>query len=175
MVAAVRESLTMKDVRRLVYGLLPLWGEIQRHGPLAPQRHGSIVSGAFGSRPPVPSWCTDLTLAFARLNPDTRHLDDPDRTAWLVHAPFNDEQRVIWAYYVPSDALPDAGPDTRAADSTIFAHQREAELKHAIKNHDSARDSAVAKLLHLDSRRVRYLRQGAVWALASLVGWERDT
>ena len=170
MSALAREPLTMKDVRKMVYGRLPLWGEIQQHGPLAPPRDGNVISGAFTSRLPVPAWALDLSLAFSRLNPDT--ILRGYRFSLASRSRMNDHQRVIYAYYV---TCPDIGDlDTRSADKTLFAHQREAELQHAIKAHDSKRDAAVAKLLHIDSRRVRYLRQSAVWTMSTLVGWERD-
>ena len=169
MSALAREPLTMKDVRRLVYGRLPLWGEIQQHGPLGTRR-GEITGGAYSSRLPVPAWCLDLSLAFARLNPDTEPRGY--RFSLATRSRFNDLQRVIFSYYV---TCPDVGDlDTRSADATLFAHQREHELMHAIKAHDSKRDAAVARVLHMDSRRVRYLRQSAVWTMSTLVGWERD-
>ena len=171
MSALAREPLTARDVRRLVYGRLDLWGSIQKHGPLAAPK-GEITGGAFGSRLPVPTWCTDLTLAFAALNPDTAGLGRDGRTAWLLHAPFNDQQRVIWAYYV--ERPDDSAPDTRRADAMQWQHERERERSKAVKDHNSERDAAVARLLHLDSRAVRYLRQRAVWTMATHVGWERD-
>lgn len=171
MSALAREPLTSKDVRRLVYGRLDLWGSIQKHGPLAIPR-GERNSGSFGSRLTVPDWCTDLTIAFAALNPDTHGLAARGDTAWLVHAPFNDLQRAIWAYHV--ERPEDESPDMRRANVAQWDHERERERGKAIKDHSSERDAAVARLLHMDSRRVRYLRQSAVWTMSTLVGWERD-
>lgn len=173
MSALAREPLTMKDVRRLVYARLPLWGDYLKHGYLP--RHASDIGRSStkpGSRLPAPDWLFDLSCAFAKLNPTTASYAYGAHQGWLAHVQFNDYQRTIWAYYVEA---PDAGDiDTRSADATLFAHQREHELQHAIKAHDSKRDAAVARVLHIDSRRVRYLRQSAVWTMSTLVGWERD-
>lgn len=169
MSALAREPLTMKDVRRLVYGRLDLWGSIQKHGPLSIPR-GEISGGAFGSSLAVPDWCTDLTLAFAKLNPDTQPRGY--RFSTLTRQRFNDPQRVIWVYHV--ERPEDESPDMRRANVAQWDHERERERDKAIKDHTSERDAAVARALHIDSRRVRYLRQSAVWTMSTLVGWERD-
>lgn len=161
--------MASREVRRLVYGRLPLWGSIQRDGPLASphSNHG----GSFGPRLCVPTWCTDLTCAFAALNPQTTGLAARGDTAWLVHAPFNDMQRVVWAYYVDGAATP---LDLRRADKQQWAHDRDREIAKEQKARDWRVDDEIALRLHLSGRTARRLRTGAVWLMATLVNWEED-
>lgn len=163
--------LTPRDVRRMVYGRLLIWGSIVRDGPLGPSGNGT-GGGAFGPRLPVPTWHLDLWRAFAALNPATRGLADCGDTAWLLHAPFDERQRVLWACYVDPPAV--AGPDLARAERQEREHEREREVARAFRAHDGARDAAIGRRLGLPPRRVRYLRSTAVWQIAAFVRWEDD-
>lgn len=173
MVAAVREPLTAREVRRLVYARLPLWGEAQRHGWL-PGRGDGIPSGnAPDSRLPAPDWLFDLSRAFASLSP-TGPAPRGFRFATLARRSLSDQQRAVYLYYVPGLLPDDTGPDTRVADAQQWQHQRDKLLHLAVRAHDSKRDALVAKAMHVDTWKARRLRANAVWLMATLVGWGRE-
>ena len=123
------------------------------------------------AHPPVPTWCTDLTLAFAALNPQTTGLAARGDTAWLVHAPFNDEQRVIWAYFVEDDT-PVTAPDP--PQRVQWAHERERAEQHALYAHRSARVVNVAARLHRSAATTERLLSAAIGKLARAVNWDED-
>lgn len=160
--------MASREVRKLVYGRLPLWGSIQRDGPLASVHTGS--GGAFGPRMAVPHWCLDLSRAFAALNDAGPQLRGY-RFSIAGRSHLNDMQRVIWAYYVEGADTP---LDLRSANATVFEHQRQYELKRAQKSRDWRVDDEIAKRLHLSGRTARRLRTDAVWLMATLVNWEDE-
>jgi len=160
--------MASREVRKLVYGRLPLWGSIQRDGPLASVHTGS--GGAFGPRMAVPHWCLDLSRAFAALNDAGPHLRGY-RFSTIGRAHFNDMQAVVWAYYVEGADEP---LDMRRADKQQWAHDRDREVTKAVKARDWRVDDEIAKRLHLSARTARRLRTDAVWLMATLVNWEDE-
>jgi hypothetical protein len=169
MVALAREPLTARDVRKLVYMRLPLWGSIQRHGPLAPGR-SETSGGAFGSRLPVPWWYLDLSRAFAALNPRTAGVGHDGNFAGFLHLPFNDLQLSVWLYYV-DELGSELAIDTARADRQHWQHDREREIAKAAKQRDWRGDDLVAARLHCSGRTAHRYRTEAVWAMAQFVRW----
>jgi hypothetical protein len=174
MVALAREPLTMRDARKLVYGLLPQWGSILRDGTPRRSALDALRSGSkAGSALPAPYWFFDLSRAFAALNPATSGLADEGRTAWLVHAPLTDQQRAVWHYYVDGLGL-EVAIDTARADKQQWAHDRDRELAKAAQARDWRGDDLVAARLHCTGRTAHRHRTEAVWAMAEFGRWDRD-
>jgi hypothetical protein len=165
--------MASREVRSLLFKVrLPLWGDYLQHGYLPGQGDGIPSGNKPGSRLPAPVWFFDIARAFAALNPATVGLADDDNLAWLLHAPFNDEQRAVWLYYVEGLGL-ELPVSLARAEKQQWAHERDRELGKAVKQRDWRGDELVAERLHCTARTAQRYRVGAVWAIAAFVQWHR--
>ena len=176
--------------------LLVAWGATvaDRYGTGVPSRptQGDLRSGAatrgrsqreivgttinagrkHGPKLPVPAEFTDVSIAFANLNPAHRRLGwDGDRS-WLQHVPLTKQQLVLWEKYVVGaldrpDELPPAHTgnpvaDDLGEDAYARAEERRARLGHP---REGTSDRAVAGRLGWSEKAVRYHADGALDAL----------
>lgn len=160
--------MTRTECRKLLFGKLWEWGDITKHGYLPGQGDGISSGNKPGSRPPLPLWVSDVDRAFANLNPATYGLGADLSRVWLVTAPYNLQQNVLWQFYVEGlgcvvrKPIPDELADNPR------------ELRRQDISHEAAGDVLVGKALGISDSWAAKQRRWAISAMVDMVRWHLD-